>query len=207
MLAAALRATPALAAVLVLAGGIGAADLPAVEHSMTGFTAEQEAQLEWGIALFEEAGLALPAIDFVRDATVEPCHGRRGWFQHEPDRMVVHVCIHDGGTIGQPLIVHEIAHAWDSHTLTDERRERYLEWRGLTQWWGQERAHWAEYGAEQAAEVLVWGLFDRPIRASQTTPPYDECARLRTAFVLLTGDQPLHGYEDRCRAAPRPSVG
>jgi hypothetical protein len=99
------------------------------------------------------------------------------------------------------LILHELAHAWDGHTLTDERRTAFLDWRGLHQWWGTEHEHWGEYGAEQAAETIVWGVIDRPIRASQIPPPYNNCGHLRTAYLMLTGRPPLHGYTDRSRRA------
>jgi hypothetical protein len=198
MFALALRSGLALAVILPLSGGREPVRVPSDRHTMTGFTTEQEAAIDWAVGLFDEAGLALPGIAFVRDSTVDPCHGQRGWFEPQHEGPVVHVCIHDGGTIGDHLILHEIAHAWNSHNLDGDRRAEFLQWRGLVQWSGQDRDEWIEYGSEQAAEVMVWGLMDRPIGALQITPPYDDCAHLLAGYVLLTDQQPLHGYVDRC---------
>jgi hypothetical protein len=196
-----------LGLVLASSGGGGdrpaaAADATGAPHTLTGFTAVQEATVHRALGLFADGGLALPGIDFVLHTTVEPCHGRRGWFERRRDRRpVVHICTHDGGPVAEPLLLHEIAHAWDDHRLTDERRATFLDWRGLSQWWGTEREHWGEYGAEQAAEVVVWGVIDRPIRASQIPAPYNDCAHLRAGYLLLTGGPPPRGYTDRCGEA------
>jgi hypothetical protein len=55
------------------------------------------------------------------------------------------------------------------------------------------------YGAEHAAQILVWGLIDRPIRIA--TIPDTSWADLRTGYVLLTGRPPLHGFTD-CATRP-----
>jgi hypothetical protein len=97
-----------------------------------------------------------------------------------------------GGPVPEPLILHELAHAWDGHLLTEQRRAAFLDWRDMSQWWGDERAHWGDYGAEQAAETIVWGVIDRPISASQIPAPYNDCGHLWDAYVMLTGRPPLH---------------
>ena len=189
---------------LLLAVNFGVADAPAAaspSHTYTGFTAAQEATVEWALGAFDDAGLPLPGLDFHLHTTVEPCHGRRGWYSGVDGRGVVHVCTHEGGPVPELLILHELAHAWDDHSLTDERRAAFLDWRRLSQWWGDEREHWAEYGAEQAAETIVWGVIDRPVRASQIPPPYDDCGRLRTAYAMLTGRSSVRGHTEGCRRA------
>jgi hypothetical protein len=194
---------------LVLALNASGGDAPAAaspSHTATRFRAAQEATIDWAVGLFDEAGLSLPGIDFVLDTTVEPCHGRRGWYSGADGRPVIHICTHEGGPVPELLILHELAHAWDGHTLTDERRTAFLDWRGLHQWWGTEHEHWGEYGAEQAAETIVWGVIDRPIRASQIPAPYNNCGQLRTAYLMLTGRLPLHGYMDRCERADSDDV-
>jgi hypothetical protein len=60
-------------------------------------------------------------------------------------------------------------------------------------------AQWHTYGAEQAAQIIVWGLIDRPIRIA--TIPDSSCVDLRTGYILLTGRRPLHGYKDLCAEA------
>jgi hypothetical protein len=200
MVSVARRTLPVLGLVLTLS--FGGEDFPAAasrSHSLAGLTAEQEATVDWALGLFDQAGLPLPGVDFVLHTTVEPCHGRRGWYSGAEVRPVIHICTHEGGPIPELLILHELAHAWDDDVLTDGRRAVFLDWRGLTQWWGGEREHWGEYGAEQAAETIVWGVIDRPVSASQIPAPYNECGHLLTAYLMLTGHPPLHGYTERCR--------
>jgi hypothetical protein len=60
-------------------------------------------------------------------------------------------------------------------------------------------AQWHTYGAEQAAQIIVWGLIDRPIRIA--TIPDSSCADLRTGYILLTGRPPLDGNTDLCAEA------
>jgi hypothetical protein len=208
MFSVARRTLPVLGLVLIVI--VGGGDFPAVasgSHALTGFTAEQEATIEWALGLFDDAGLALPGIDFVLHTSVEPCHGRRGWYSGVEVRPVIHICTHEGGPIPEPLILHELGHAWDDDVLTDERRAVFLDWRGLRQWWGAEHEHWGEYGAEQAAETIVWGVIDRPISASQVPPPYNDCGHLLTAYLMLTGRPPLRGYTERCRTAETNPAG
>jgi hypothetical protein len=132
---------------------------------------------------------------------------RSPWVVQQGGRPAGHPYLHPRRGAGpELLILHELAHAWDGHTLTDERRTAFLDWRGLHQWWGTEHEHWGEYGAEQAAETIVWGVIDRPIRASQIPPPYNNCGQLRTAYLMLTGRLPLHGYIDRCERAESDDV-
>jgi hypothetical protein len=188
----------------LLAPVAAAPDDPAAaspSHTLTGFTASQEATIGWALGLFDEASLPVPGIDFVRHTTVERCHGSRGWYSGAHDRPVIRICIHEGGPVPDSLILHELAHAWDSHLLTYQRRAAFLDWRDLSQWWGDDPEHWGEYGAEQAAETIVWGVIDRPNLDSHIPAPYNHCGRLRTAYVMLTGRPPLHGYTDRCEQA------
>jgi hypothetical protein len=88
-----------------LASAASASDAPAAaspSHTLTGFTAEQEATIAWALGLFEDGGLPLPGIDFVLHTTVEPCHGRRGWYSGAHDRPVIRICTHEGGRFPSP---------------------------------------------------------------------------------------------------------
>ena len=200
MLANARRTVLVLGLVLPSTGSDQPPRIALEAHSFVGFTAAQRDTIDWALALFDEAELALPSIDFIHHTTVAPCRGGRGLFTAEPHSAVVHICTHEGGAVPELLIVHEIAHAWDSHALSERRRNAFLEWRGLTDWWGasEDFDRWTEYGSEQAAEVIVWGLMDRPIRATQIPPPFNDCAHLREGYTRLVGTPPLHGYTERC---------
>jgi hypothetical protein len=82
---------------------------------------------------------------------------------------------------------------WDEHELTDEVRQAFLDLRGLETWRGGE---WHDRGAEHAAEIMVWGLIDRPVRPGHIDN--NTCAELQAGYETLTGQAPLHGFCDIC---------
>jgi hypothetical protein len=168
-------------------------------YSAAGFSHAQAALIDWAIGQYADAGLELPPLELVRYRTREPCRGARGFYTGGRSPATIRICMPEAGRFAELLFLHEIAHAWDAYALTDRRREAFLELRNLEQWWDDGAAHWHMYGAEQAAQVLVWGLIDRPIRVA--TIPDAGCADLRTGYVLLTGRAPLHGYTDVCDEA------
>jgi hypothetical protein len=169
-------------------------------HTATGFSPAGLAVIEWGIARFAEAGLPLPDIDFTQHGSTGSCRGRPGWYQRNGARSTIDICVDRSRPSMEFLVLHELAHAWDSHQLTDDRRQAFLDMRGLRQWWGTDAEHWGDFGAEQAAEVMVWALFDRPVRLVRVPEPHDDCTHLLAAHRALTGRSPVHGYTDLCRA-------
>jgi hypothetical protein len=168
-------------------------------YSATGFSHAQAELIDWAIGLYAETGLELPPLEFVRFPTREPCRSARGFYTGSRPPMTIRICMPEADRFAQSLFLHEIAHAWDAYALTDRRREAFLELRNLEQWWDDGTAPHHMYGAEQAAQILVWGLIDRPIRIA--TIPDAGCADLRTGYVLLTGRPPLHGFTDLCDEA------
>ncbi len=94
------------------------------------------------------------------------------------------------------LVIHEIAHAWARHSLTDERRDAFQAVRGWEHWHDYEAAEWYENGTEQAAEIMVWGLLDQPIKIMRINDA--GCDQLDAGYRALTGAAPLHGFTDRC---------
>jgi hypothetical protein len=152
--------------------------------------------MDWALGLYADAGLELPPLEFVRYSSREPCRGARGFFTGRRSPPTVRICTPDADRFVELLFLHEIAHGWDAHALTDRRREAFLELRDLETWWDDGSAPWHTYGAEQAAQIIVWGLLDRPVRI--TTIPDASCAELRAGYLVLTGRAPLHGYTDLC---------
>ena len=148
------------------------------------------------LGLYAEAGLELPHLDFELHPDGEACHGGRGYYMG--DGSTIRICIPDTGAVAQPVYLHEIAHAWDARTLSDDRRATFLDQRGLHKWWDDGSAPWYTFGAEQAAQIVMWGLIDRPI--SVATIPDSGCAELQAGYHLLTGRRPLHGFTDLCDA-------
>jgi hypothetical protein len=151
----------------------------------------------WAVDLFAEAGLELPPIRYrYHDRNMSLCNGRDG-LQHTDGALnVIELCTTrlDFGT--QVMILHETAHAWADHTLTEGTRARFQALRGWTYWRNYEKAPWHENGTEQAAEIMVWGLIDRPIAMVRIYQ--NSCDDLLAGYLVLTGRQPLHGFTDYC---------
>lgn len=192
-----LAASSALGVLVAATAIVGPHEEPhRLSYSATGFSHAQAALIEWTIGLYAEAGLELPPLEFVSYPTREPCRGARGLYAGGRSPATIRICMPEANRFAESLFLHEVAHAWDAYALPDRRREPFLELRDLEQWWDDGRAQWHMYGAEQAAQIIVWGLIDRPIRIA--TIPDASCADLRTGYVLLTGRSPLHGYTDMC---------
>jgi hypothetical protein len=214
MFSTARRTIPLLGLVLSLNASGG--DSPAAaspSHTATRFTAAQEATIDWAVGLFDEAGLSLPGIDFVLDTTVEPCHGRRGWYSGADGRPVIHICTHEGGPVSELLILHELAHAWDGHTLTDERRTAFLDWRGLHQWWGTEHEHWGEYGPNRRPRPLSGASSTDRSGPPKSRPPTTTAATCGPPTSCSPADHPstairtAAGGPSRTTSRDRPESG
>ena len=191
--------TAAVAACAVLTVGPGASQpiagaAPTV--TMTGITPAQARIFEWALDLFAAAELPLPEIDVVGHGSTDSCMGRHGMHMFAEGRSTIHVCTRDAGPVEEFLVLHELAHAWDRADLSAERRLAFLELRGLTEWRNDDPERWHDRGAEHAAEIIMWGLIDRPIRVVRLWD--NSCADLLAGYVTLVGRPPLHGFTDRC---------
>ena len=161
--------------------------------SFQAITAPQAEAISWALTLFERADLDLPRIEFVGHDDRDGCHGRDGAARRTDGGARISLCAQEIGPVQEWVILHEIAHAWDYHNLDDERRAAFLELRGLDSW---REGVWHERGAENAAEIMVWGLIDRPVKPGHI---YDtSCEDLLAGYLVLVGDQPLHGYTEAC---------
>ena len=151
----------------------------------------------WAVNLFEEAGLHLPPVRFVYHGDDRaPCGGWRGVHRHVEGNSTSGICSSDPGKVTAANILHETAHAWAAHDLSDERKADFQSLRGWTYWRNHEAAKWHENGSEQAAEMIVWGLIDRPVGI--ITINDHSCEDLDAGYRALTGQPPLHGYRDHC---------
>lgn len=114
---------------------------------------EAEALLEWGQARYAEEGLQLPDITLVVHPSLRQCAGRVGRYDERTNELVL--C-----RIDEETVLHELAHAWIDENLDADARARFVELRGIAQW-NDRTQEWADRGAEQAAEILVWALSDQ----------------------------------------------
>ncbi len=159
--------------------------------------AEHQAMAQWAVGLFAEAGLDLPPLRYVYHGDERSaCRGRRGLHHTIQGVSVVEICTAEATFPAQAMILHETAHAWADLSLSDERKEAFQALRGWQYWRNYAATEWYQNGTEQAAEIMVWGLIDRPIRLA--TIDYDDCDDLAAGYRVLTGAQPLHGLRDRC---------
>jgi hypothetical protein len=195
------RTLLALTALLPLGAGIDGEVVTAADRTtpieLVDVPADLEVMISWSADLFASAELTLPPMRFVHHGDdVASCAGRIGKHEEVESTHVVDLCTVDANWPTQLMILHEAAHAWVDRHLTDERKQAFRELRGWTHWRNYEEAAWHENGTEQAAEIMVWGLVDRPMAMVRISG--NSCAELEAGYVTLTGTAPLHGFRDKC---------
>ena len=137
---------------------VQAVSQPAVQDA----SLEQRERLHWAVGRFTDMGFALPPLDVTFHDDRDECHGFNGTYQLQAEVAIINICVAKLHTI-----LHELGHAWEAGAVTDEAREGFMRYRGLTSWNDQD-ADWDERGIEQAAVtiamVLKWqsGSIDNP---------------------------------------------
>jgi hypothetical protein len=158
-------------------------------HTFTTTTDEQSELIAWALDLFVVADMDLPGIDFIGFDDAAECWDRSGAAIRHNHRTEIRLCFEEGKPTNDWVVLHEIAHAWDHLNLGEATHDVFLELRGLGRW---REGVWYERGAEQAAEIITWGLIDR-----STSPGRIEnnsCPELLAGYRLLTGSEPSSGY-------------
>ena len=146
--------------------------------TVVGGTSENNRDVNWAVAQFADAGLVLPPVVVEFHADDAGCGGYDGVFRGGQDPFRLDIC-----TANRYIILHELAHAWDRHNLTDKLRHEFMELRDLTVWNGS--GPWRQRGVEALAEVITWGLYDHDITADR-----EEKLEKGRAFELITGEPP-----------------
>ncbi len=145
-------------------------------------TVEQHDLATWALDRFEQAGLKLPPVEIHLHEDRAECGGNNGSLTDSNGAgYVIHSCGVDF------TLLHELAHAWDMHTLDDGTRAGLLEIAQADTWNNSE--NWNLAGGEHAANVIAWGLMDERINQTRTRP-YDHNSMLE-AYDILTGGEPL----------------
>ena len=181
-----------------LAGPTAAEAGDAASVVFTDTPPEIEAMADWALDLFEQAEMELPAVEIrYHGDDRNGCDGHQGLHRPTGNSSIVEICTSVVEWSTQVVVLHELAHAWSEHTATTERRAAFQELRGYDHWLNYDEAMWHENGTEQAAEIIVWGLVDRPMAMSRITQ--NSCDELETGYLTLTGQAPLHGLRDLCR--------
>jgi hypothetical protein len=140
-------------------------DLTACGNPLLTVHLASPAQLEllrWAVGRFTEIGFPLPPLDVTFHNDRGECRGFNGTHQLKGEVAVINICVSRRHTI-----LHELGHAWEARAVTDETREEFMHYRGLTSW-NDPDVDWDERGIEQAAVtlamVLKWqsGSIDNP---------------------------------------------
>lgn len=148
-----------------------------------GDSPELLADAEWAVGRFAAAGLELPGgelhlHDDRADCAAPDGRLRNGYMSGGPGGFELHVCTN------RSVLLHELAHLWDNHAMTDELRTALMDLRGLETW---NHDLWNQAGGEHLASIIAWGLGGgRPTSISQI-----DDASLATAYELVTGTAPL----------------
>lgn len=148
--------------------------LEADPHGIYGADAELAATIHEALNRFDAAGLAVPPLAIFAHSTNEGCQGHIGLFNQDGSGSRIDLC-----TPVMGMILHEIAHAWEHHAVSDLTRQEFLNRAGL-ETWNDVDTDWDDRGIEAAARVIAWGLMDVPItKADRFTEELD-------LFELLT---------------------
>jgi hypothetical protein len=148
----------------------------AIAPGIYGADAELEALIETAMERYHTAGLTLPALRIHVHDTSDGCNGASGLYSQLPPVDRIDLC-----TRLQATVLHELAHAWEHHTMSEDTRQTFLEHTGIEAWQSYGDVDWEDRGIEQAAQIIAWGLMD--IQITNTDRFLDELYQ----FELLTG--------------------
>jgi hypothetical protein len=143
---------------------------------------EQMDDVAWALERFELADLELPAGSLYMHADPDDCatpdgRPRNGYMGGGPDGFTLHICTN------RSVLLHELAHLWDNHVVTDELRSELLALRGLDTW---RHDQWSQAGGEHLASIIAWALGGaHPTSIGQV----DELS-LSLSYQLITGSPP-----------------
>ncbi len=142
-----------------------------------GATEHQAAIITWTVERFGEAGLELPPLDVYVHDTKSGCDGHSGLYSPRRSSDRVDIC-----TDAVFIILHEFAHAWENRFATDSAREALLVEHELEAWSDRD-VDYRKRGEEVAANLVAWGLAERPLTDVETRKNADTLAE----FQSLTG--------------------
>lgn len=137
----------------------------------------QAADLTWTVERFAEVGLELPPLDVYVHDTNSGCDGYSGLYSPRRRSDRIDIC-----TDHTSIILHEFAHAWEKRFATDSAREALLDEHELEAW-SDRNVEYRKRGEEVAANLVAWGLIERPLTDVESRKNADTLAE----FESLTG--------------------
>ncbi len=174
VIAAALVASPALANATSVKKALHGVGGPGIY----GADAEFRTVIESSIDRFDSVGLELPSLRIFVHPGPEGCDTHLGYYGRWGAEDRVDLC-----TQSEFYVLHELAHAWDQHSLPEPIRQAFLDHAGLE--WYDPDLRWVERGAESLANNVAWGLLAKPLERGQARA----LSELVERFELLTGVQ------------------
>jgi hypothetical protein len=142
-----------------------------------GAAPDARVRIGWAIQRFAEAGLTLPNLVVRSHPSDTPCRGNEGIYRRGERLDIIELC-----SEATAVVLHELAHAWESHFATDDARQAFLAAVGLDHWAGDD-VPYAERGVEASAQAIAWALAERPLSSFDLTVFGDEL----DAYTTLTG--------------------
>lgn len=158
----------------------------------------QQNLINFGLTRFEQQALELPELSFEFRPHAVDCLGHKGLYSSRS--RTLRMCSMDKKTM-----LHELAHAWANHNLSDAEMNEFARHRGLGEW-NDQAAPWKERATEHAAEIITWALMDRAVHLRLSVDSEVAChesefrlvtiedstvERLHAGFVRLTGLEPV----------------
>ncbi len=141
----------------------------------------------WARDRFRSIGESLPEITFAIHGEKEPCDGNSGLARlGRPARVDLCLEPDDPEIAFRRVVLHEFAHVWAEDSLDEGDRAAFVELRRSESW---SDGSYENQAREQAADIIAWGLIDRPLRLIIQGPC--EPADLVAAFRMLTGHDPI----------------
>ena len=133
-------------------------DVPHVNiHNATDI---QMAQVAQALDRFDEAGLTLPPLELTFHDGSGPCHGHTGWYRRQGRVAHIEIC-----SPTNHIILHELAHAWEGASVSDDVRREFADHWGVDSW-NDHTTDWTERGTERAADTVAFVLEVVAISAS-----------------------------------------
>jgi len=145
--------------------------------TIDGGTSVQRERLALAVSRFRNAGLVLPDLEVVFATDVDACRGFYGLYQHRAEAPKITYC-----SELDFVYEHELAHAWEANSATDEQRQEFMDLRGYTSWTGPD-VEWNDRGMEGAAFIIQQTIGGRPVPYIRT----EEFWSRSGAFEALTG--------------------
>ncbi len=145
-----------------------------------GATGEMEATIVEAVERFEAAGLGLPVLSFHVHDSRATCNGAPGLYSKGGDQHRIDLC-----DPSEALVIHELAHAWEFHHVSDATREAFMELTGARVWSSHEVPHPAR-GVEQFAHAIEWGLKDEAIQPMSMSHYAPDLRRFELATGLVS---------------------